>query len=219
MFAIFGTGGFGRELLDLAQTVEGMIAPEIEGPVFVQDDPASDTCNGVPAISFTDLCSARHRHRRVIVAIGDGRVRRSVTERCEAEGLRIGSLQSPHALIQGAPAIGPGAVFCAFSMVTCDNVRIGKCFQANIYSYVAHDCVIGDYVTFAPSVHCNGNVHIGDGAYIGTGVIIKQGRPDKPLVIGENAVVGMGAVVTKDVPPSVTVIGNPATEMKRRPRS
>ena len=80
----------------------------------------------------------------------------------------------------------------------------------NIYAYIAHDCVIGDYVTFAPNVHCNGNVHVHDHAYIGTGAIIKQGTTSKPLVIGEGAVVGMGAVVTKDVPPFTTVIGNPA---------
>ncbi|MCU0189324.1 hypothetical protein N8H42_29090, partial [Citrobacter freundii] len=42
------------------------------------------------------------------------------------------------------------------------------------------------------------------------GAIIKQGTPDKPLVIGKGAIVGMGAVVTKSVPAGVTVVGNPA---------
>ncbi len=42
------------------------------------------------------------------------------------------------------------------------NVKIGKCFHANLYSYVEHDCVIGDFVTFAPGVKCNGNIHIHD---------------------------------------------------------
>jgi acetyltransferase-like isoleucine patch superfamily enzyme len=94
-------------------------------------------------------------------------------------------------------------------MIT-SNVKIGKFFHANIYSYVEHDCVIGDYVTFAPSVRCNGNVHIQDHAYIGAGAVIKQGSLAEPLVIGKGAVVGMGAVVTKSVPPYVTVVGNPA---------
>ena len=45
--------------------------------------------------------------------------------------------------------------------------------------------------TFAPNVCCNGNVHVHDYAYVGTGAVLKQGTPDKPLVIGEGAVIGM----------------------------
>ena len=95
------------------------------------------------------------------------------------------------------------------------NVKIGQCFHANLYSYVEHDCIIGDYVTFAPGVKCNGNIHIQDHAYIGAGAIIKQGTPDQPLIIGTGAIVGMGAVVTKSVPAGVTVVGNPARILQR----
>jgi acetyltransferase-like isoleucine patch superfamily enzyme len=70
--------------------------------------------------------------------------------------------------------------------------------------------VIGDFVTFAPGVKCNGNVMVEDHAYIGAGAVIKQGQPGVPLVIGRGAVVGMGAVVTKNVPAGATVVGNPA---------
>ena len=70
-------------------------------------------------------------------------------------------------------------------------------------------------MTFAPAVRCNGNIVIEDHAYIGTGAVIKQGQPDRPLVIGRGAVVGMGAVVTKNVPPGVTVVGNPARPLVR----
>ncbi len=70
--------------------------------------------------------------------------------------------------------IGEGAVLCPFVTLT-SNIRIGKYFHANLYSYVEHDCVIGDYVTFAPAVRCNGNVIVEDHVYLGTGAIIKQG--------------------------------------------
>ena len=82
------------------------------------------------------------------------------------------------------------------------------------YSYVEHDCVIGDFVTFAPGVQCNGNVTIEDHVYVGAGAMIKQGKPGKPLVVGRGAVVGMGAVVTRDVPAGATVVGNPARAMR-----
>ena len=87
------------------------------------------------------------------------------------------------------------------------HVTISKCFHANLYSYVEHDCIIGDYVTLAPRVNGDGDIH--DHAYIGTGAVIKQGTPDKPLVIGKGAIVGMGAIVTKDVAAGTVVVGNP----------
>jgi sugar O-acyltransferase (sialic acid O-acetyltransferase NeuD family) len=105
--------------------------------------------------------------------------------------------------------LGVGAALCPFVTLT-SNIRIGQHFHANLYSYVEHDCVIGDFVTFAPGVMCNGNVHIEDYVYIGAGAVIKQGSPSSPLVIGRGAIVGMGAVVTKNVPPGVTVVGSPA---------
>jgi acetyltransferase-like isoleucine patch superfamily enzyme len=110
--------------------------------------------------------------------------------------------------------IGEGAIFNPFSMVT-SNAKIGRHFHCNIYSYVAHDCVVGDFVTFAPSVQCNGNVIIEDHAYIGTGAIIKQGTPERPIVLGRGAIIGAGAVVTKSVPPGKTFIGNPAREFQK----
>lgn len=111
--------------------------------------------------------------------------------------------------------IGASCILCPFVTLT-SNIKIGKSFHANIYSYVAHDCEIGDYVTFAPAVKCNGNVVIEDGAYIGTGAIIKQGKPGRPIVIGEGATVGMGAVVTKSVSAGSVVVGNPAKPLGRK---
>jgi sugar O-acyltransferase (sialic acid O-acetyltransferase NeuD family) len=152
------------------------------------------------------------REDEVVVAVGSPVTRKAISERLVGTP---GALMAATAIIGPSVAYGEGAVFCDFTMVTA-SATIGRHFQCNIYSYVAHDCVIGDYVTFAPKVCCNGNVHIGDGAYIGTGAVLRQGTTDDPLVIGEGAVVGMGAVVTKSVAAGVVVVGNPARPLPRR---
>lgn len=143
------------------------------------------------------------------IAIADSKERERLANICISKGAKPMSLTSPHSIIYDRNEIGPGAILCAHTMIT-SNATIGKFFHLNIYSYVAHDCIIGDHVTFAPNVHCNGNVHIHNHAYIGTNAVIKHGSLSKPLIIGQGAIVGMGAIVTKDVAPFTTVVGNPA---------
>ncbi|AOJ37197.1 acetyltransferase [Burkholderia lata] len=216
--AIYGCGGFGREILPLAQRHQARTGTgSASGIVFVSDTPSeiATVQNGIEVISFDALVSPAHRDRAVVVSLGSSAARRALVQRCESENLAFGSLTASTHVSLDNVEVGEGAVFCDFSMCTSD-VRIGRHFQCNIYSYVAHDCIVGDFVTFAPRVACNGRIVIEDDAYIGTGAVLKQGTPDKPLTIGKGAVIGMGAVVTKDVPPGVTVVGNPAAPLMKR---
>jgi sugar O-acyltransferase (sialic acid O-acetyltransferase NeuD family) len=141
-------------------------------------------------------------------------MRQDIIAKVKRDGIDILDIRATNVVTMDEVSLGMGSILSPFVTLT-SNIQIGVGFQANLYSYVGHDCVIGDFVTFAPSVKCNGNIEIADHAYIGTGAIIKQGRPGKPLTIGEGAVIGMGAVVTKNVPAGVTVIGNPAKPLTR----
>lgn len=202
-FAIIGAGGFGRE-----------VAPMIcsnNNAVFVSDlsQEQGSRINGRQVLSFNELTSSAHRHRDVVIAVSDPAARKSIVERCEAADLKFGSvLASTHICGEGVAA-AEGLLACGFTTIT-SNVVIGRHCHLNLYSYVAHDCIVGDFVTISPRVSCNGWVEIGDGAFIGTGVTIRNGSSDRRLKIGKGAVLGMGAVVTKDVPPMSTVVGNPA---------
>lgn len=169
---------------------------------FVSDKGPDDLC-GVPVLRPEQVGDAAY-----CIAVAGPDIRKHIAERLP----RFTTLCAATAIISDHASIGEGSII-AHHVIVEAKARIGRHFHANIYSYIAHECMIGDYVTFAPRVNCNGAVTIGDGAYIGTGAFIKQG-----VSIGAGATVGMGAVVVKDVPAGATVMGNPAREYGKPPR-
>ena len=208
--AVYGASGFGREVMPV---VRGHFQDSDVYLVFVDDGDCDEVVNGYPVVSYSDFLN-KEGDKKVCIAIADAGVRRKLHENCMADAIEVITVKAGNSVIMDVVEIGSGAILSPFVTLT-SNIKIGIGFHANIYSYVAHDCVVGDYVTLAPSVKCNGNVHIGDNAYIGTGAIIKQGIPGQPIVIGKGAVVGMGSVVTKSVADGDVVFGVPAKSIKR----
>lgn len=213
-YAIVGAGGFGREVISQAKLMLGMAEPDDYRLIFVDDAMPGEKVNGFDVLTSQEFLNA-NGERFFCLAIADANTRQTLSQKFEEAGAKPFSVQASNAIVDESNSIGPGAILCPFTIVTA-NSKIGTSFHANIYSYVAHDCVIGDFVTFAPGVKCNGNVHIEDYAYLGTGAVIKQGRAGRPLIIGKGAVVGMGAVVTKNVAAGTTVVGNPAKPLTRK---
>jgi sugar O-acyltransferase (sialic acid O-acetyltransferase NeuD family) len=200
-----GTGGFAREVAPLALAQAGG-----ESVCHLVLEPGEAVVNGLPVV----LQDEAPADTAISITIADAGQRRRADTDLRAAGRTFISIIASTCVFRGPSEIGEGAILCDHVVITA-NVVIGRHFQANLYSYVAHDCVIGDFVTLAPRVCINGNTVIEDDVYIGTGAVLKQGTPHRPLCIGKGAVIGMGAVVTKDVPAGVTVIGNPARPLER----
>ena len=213
LIGVYGASGFGKEVMPLVRQQFPILAKE--NFIFIDDGKAGTHLNGYSVLTYTDFIKQPVSNKLVTIAIANSSVREKLVTQLNQDNIQHLSIQASNTVVLDEVEIGEGSLLCPFTCLT-SNIKIGKFFHANIYSYVAHDCIIGDFVTFAPGVKCNGNIHIEDHAYIGTGAIIKQGTPDKPLVIGKGAVIGMGAVVTKSVPAGVTVVGNPARILEKK---
>lgn len=209
VFGVYGASGCGRDVMPIIRKQFAGI-----GRCVFVDDAVTDRVNGVDCLSYAAFLALNESDKRIAVAIANSQTRAKLMTRVLDDGITIAEIIADTVLRGDDCNVGEGAVVCSYTILT-SNISIGRGFQGNLACCISHDCVIGDFVTFAPGVICNGNVHIGDHAYLGSGAVIKQGSPDCPLTIGEGAVIGMGAVVTRNVAPHTVVVGNPARPLSK----
>jgi len=209
VYGVFGAGGYGREVMPLARSQLLREGLSLDSLYFVVDRPTIEWVNGTRVISLSDFQKLSSEKKYLTYAVADCRARCELNSRPKGANLLVWTVMAENCVVMDQVKIGLGSIISPFVTIT-SNVTIGLSFHANLYSYVGHDSKIGDYVTFAPGVKCNGNVFIEDHVYIGAGAIIRPGQANKPLTIGKGSVIGMGSVVTRDIPPGVTAYGNPA---------
>jgi sugar O-acyltransferase (sialic acid O-acetyltransferase NeuD family) len=217
IYAIYGTGGHGREIMpELQSFLEAKLKFNPKDLVFIDDELRNETfVNNFKTYSFKGfLKSFKGNYLFCTVAVSAFQIRQRLTNKCKKNKVQLLTIQSPDAKVYDTAKIGEGSIISPLSIIS-PNVDIGESFHLNRFCNVAHDCKIGNFVTFGPGVKCNGNIIIEDNVYIGSGAIIRQGTKSKPLIIGKNSIIGAGSVVLKDVPSNVTVIGNPARVLNK----
>jgi sugar O-acyltransferase (sialic acid O-acetyltransferase NeuD family) len=212
--AIYGVGGFGREVAWLAEACSCAERP-VQVACFVDDNEQlhGQFVNDIPVMGLAQSRKA-FPEARVIGAIGAPRARQAVMEKVALAGSRTTTLIHPRVERSRRVDIGEGTVICAGNILTT-NISIGRHVQLNLDCTVGHDVIMADYVTLAPGVHVSGYVHFGQRVYVGTGAVIINGNAHEPLIIGDDAVIGAAACVTKSVAAGLTVVGVPARPIHR----
>lgn len=208
--AIFGVGGFGREVLTLIEDIN-KTKPTYKIVGFFDDGhEKGEMVNGYPVLGKTQELNQWPTELSVAISIGNPEVKKRVIDKISNPNVNYPTLIHPNVIIGDSDyvKIGKGCIICAGNIITT-NIEIGNFVILNLGCTVGHDTIIKDFAAFMPSCNISGEVLIEEGVYCGTGVkIINQ------TSIGEYATIGAGAVVTKPIPGHCTAVGVPAKVLK-----
>lgn len=201
-FAIYGAGGFGREVKGLIHDVHGSTESL---RCFVDDHRAEPGAKvqGVPVLGL-DEAKARFPAARMVIAVGHTRVRATLAKKAADAGWRFTTLVHPSVIKGYNVEIGEGTIITAQCLMTTDIV-IGAHVIFNVACSIGHDSVVEDFVTLAPSCRIAGNVRICRYSFLAQGVATTQGTSEKPIVIGENCTIGLNATITESLEPRTIV--------------
>ena len=209
---IIGAGAHGREVLEILRQ-QAQIQSDLLPLGYIDDDKnlKGQTLDGLPILGAWDWFDCVDRREvAVICASGFSEVRKHMSERATAIGLRFLKAISPAASVSQNAVIGEGVVIYPNGMAARGTL-IGAHSLINMGAIVSHDTKLGPYSTLNPGVNLAGNISIGEGCYLGIGCSVIQG-----VSIGPWTTVGAGAAVILDLPANVTAVGVPARTIKTR---
>lgn len=208
--AIFGAGGFGREVKTIIDAINKINKDTYNFIGFYDDGIERGTIiNGYPVLGGVNEINQVELDLSLVVSIGDPKIKKIILSKITNSNISYPTIIHPNASISNDDVqIGKGSIVCEGTIITC-NIKIGEFVIFNLMCTVGHDTIIDNYCAFMPSVNISGEVKINQGVYVGTGAKIIN-----LLEIGENTVVGAGAVVSKSLPTNCTAVGIPAKPIK-----
>lgn len=208
VLGIYGAGGLGREILDLANNINNNEKKWNE-IVFINDNKNEDYVNKIAVFTFDEFIKKYELSMaKIVIAVGEPRVRGLLRLKVTSAFYKLETLIHPNAYIGSNSIIEEGVIIQYGCFISC-NIKIytNVLIQAN--SSVGHDSIIENDSVISSYVGISGTCIIGKRVYVGVSVPIKE-----KITIGNDSIIGMGSVVLRDIEENVVAIGNPARAMK-----
>ena len=189
---LFGGSGHAKVISDLIYMQGDTVG------IVYDDNPEGKEINGTKVKGATDGSI----NELLMVAIGANESRYLIVRRYP--DAIYAKVIAPSAQISRSVQIDDGTVVMHGAIIQAES-KIGKHCIINTGASVDHECIVGDFVHCAPHSTLCGNVHVGEGSFIGAGANVIPG-----IKIGKWATVAAGATVVSDVPDRAVVAGVPA---------
>lgn len=190
--AIVGSGGLGREVLGIIQSINKKIKTwEFLG--FFDDNPSSNIVHGFPVLGKIDALNNRSDELAIVIAIGNPKIKEIIFNKINNPVINFPNIMHPSVIIysEKTTSLGKGIVIGANCVLTVD-INLKDFVYVNTGVIISHDTSVGKFSMLMPSVSISTGVNIGEKVYLGNGTII-----DKPISINDNSIIKAGSVLPK----------------------
>ena len=209
--AIFGAGGFGREVACLIKRINEK-EPTWNFIGFFDDNAElKGTRNEYGTIlGGLDVVNSWDKPLDVVLAIGSPRIVEKISKNIINPKIEFPNVIAPDVIIVDPEnfSMGKGNLATYGCLFSC-NTHIGNFNSFNSYITIGHDTIIGDCNSFMPAVRISGSVQIGNRNFFGVNSVVLQ-----QLKIGNDTVIGGSSIVIRKTKDGNTYVGNPATRVK-----
>lgn len=181
---LVGAGGFGRVVSEHAR--------KLYDCYFVDDafEHGDEVCDILVAGKISDLKQLRSVYSRLVVTIGNNKLRQRLYEEAIKIGFTFPSIVCSSAYISPYSSIGYGCVILNNAIIQ-NNVQIGNGVIINPGVEIHHDSIVDDYALIYTNSVVRTYSRIGRGAWIGSTLTISNN-----VSIPEGAIVEDGRSVT-----------------------
>jgi len=208
--AIYGAGGFGREVACLIHKINKK-SSEWEFIGFFDDgiDIGSKNEYGV-VLGGIDEVNSYPEELAVVIAIASPKIVEKIVGNITSSKIYYPNIISPDVtfLDKDNVSVGKGNIISFGCIISC-NVTIG---DFNIFNWaitIGHDVSIMNFNAFMPDVKISGEVKIGNKNFFGVNSTVLQ-----QIHIGNETVIGASSLVLRKTKDGMTYVGNPASIIK-----
>ncbi len=209
--AIFGAGGFGREVACLINMInKGKPTWNLIG-FFDDNSHLHGNHNEYgEVLGGIERLNSWKNPLDVALGIGDPRIVRKIVDNITNMNVDFPNLIAPSTIFLDDNNItfGKGNIIASRCLFSC-HVNIGNFNIFNSYITIGHDVTIGNFNSMMPGVRISGEITIGEENYFGCDSVVLQ-----QLKIGNKTTIGANSTVVRKTKDGFTYVGSPAKIMK-----
>lgn len=208
--AIYGAGGFGREVACLINRINE-VEPTWNLVGFFDDDASLiGTRNEYgEVLGGIQVLNSWPSNISIIMSIGKPQTVKAIVDKIDNPNIDFPNVIAPDAIFLDKENIsmGKGNLICTGCLISC-HTKIGDFNSFNDFVSIGHDTTIGNYNAFMTATRISGIVSIGDFNFFGVNSCLVQG-----VKVGNNTTIAAGSALIRRTRDGYTYIGVPASPL------